>query len=380
MTTSERRSTGERGLKQMPDGRWRASWWYEGQWVRRVFPNKTQARQALDAVRGQIVEGRYVNKKKEVTTTFEEAVKRFLAWSESNTRPANAALDRHCSKSWLSFPHFARKKLDKITAGDADLYKNHLMANHRIKNGTRYTGEKLTPRSVDIHVSRLKRMFNLCMEWGLCTSNPAAKVKLLKRDNKRIKYLSEEEEARLMEVCTPELARVVQFALHTGMRRGEIQGLKWSDIDFKTGVAVIPGTRAKGKRERVIPLNSVAVGILQSLPRPMDREALVFGNREGGVWDRVRKHWAKAIALSGLEDFHFHDLRHTYASRLVMSGVDLAVIRELLGHRDFETTLRYAHLSPARLKAAVSLLVNRQPDSHFTNISPQPTKKASGEA
>lgn len=99
------------------------------------------------------------------------------------------------------------------------------------------------------------------------------------------------------------------------------------------------------------------MGVLRALPHPMDRSALVFGNRNGKVWDRLRKRWANAVAAAGIEDFRFHDPRHTFASRLATRGVDLAVLRELLGHRDFEMTLRYAHLAPSRLKEAVAVLV-----------------------
>jgi len=100
----------------------------------------------------------------------------------------------------------------------------------------------------------------------------------------------------------------------------------------------------------------VAVAMINELPHSLDRTALIFGNKEGGVWDRLRKQWAHAICVAGLEDFRFHDLRHTFASRLVTRGVDLAVLRELLGHRDYQMTLRYAHLAPSRMKEAVAVL------------------------
>jgi len=140
------------------------------------------------------------------------------------------------------------------------------------------------------------------------------------------------------------------------MRRGEILGLGWQDVDPKNGVAVIPAEKAKGKRNRFIPLNNVALAVLDELPASLDRTALVFRNSAGGEWDRLRKHWEYAAFAAGLEDFRLHDLRHTYASRLVMVGIDLAVLRELLRHRDFEMTLRYAHLAPSRLKSAVTVL------------------------
>ena len=345
----------ERGLKRLKDGRFQFSWVHENHYHRRIAETKTEARNYLNKIRSDIREGRYLDMKSVVKTPFEEGVERFLKWTVANTSSSNQKLDHHCARSWLDFLGFKGKTMDVITGGDVERYKEHLLEG-KIKNGTRRNGKPFSSTTVDIHIGRLKRMFHLCQEWGLCEVNPAAKVKLLRRDNKRIRYLGQEEEARLMEAASPLLKDVIQFALHTGMRRGELLGLKWSDIDFKRQVAVIPGRRAKGNRERVIPLNAIAMGILESFTRPLDSEELVFANRDGGKWDRLRKHWVKALAISKVEDFHFHDLRHTYASRLITSGVNLAVIRELLGHRDFETTLRYSHLSSDRLKEAVALL------------------------
>lgn len=107
-------------------------------------------------------------------------------------------------------------------------------------------GKTIAKRTADISLARLKRLFNLCVEWGLCERNPAARVRLLREDNRRNRYLTQEEEPRLLAVCSPYLRRVVLFALHTGMRRGEILGLRWQEIDFRNSVVIIPGTRAKG--------------------------------------------------------------------------------------------------------------------------------------
>lgn len=386
----------ERGLKRLGDGRWRASWCYEGHWIRKVLPNKALATRLLASVRGQIVEGRYIPKvQPERKISFEEAAKAFLEWSEANTRPSTHERDRWSSRQWFASPVLAGKSLSSITAADVERFKLQLLtlpkkgrgslkelpngkwlyswyeggrSRRRIANTKdqaqakleaavgKPTGETISRRSVDICVARLKRMFNLCVDWGFMPASPAARVRLFREDRRRVRYLSEEEETGLLDACTPQLRRVVLFALHTGMRRGEILGLRWQDVDFKGKVAVITAERTKGKRNRFIPLNTVAMEVLRELPHSLDRSELVFRNSKGKAWERLRKHWEMAVADAGLEDFRFHDLRHTYASRLVMSGVDLAVVRDLLGHRDFATTLRYAHLAPSRLQEAVQLL------------------------
>jgi len=354
-TQLEQKEKKERGLKRLPDGRWRVSWMYQGRYKRVKVRTKGEARAILDKVHTEIREGRYLDVKKKIETPFHEAVTRFLRWSLSSNRRSTYLLDELCSKTWLSFAPFKGKTLVQISGDDVEKYKQSLQ-NVEVKNGTRNSGKPLASRTVDMRIARLKRLFSLCLEWGLCDRNPASKVKLLRKDNKRVRYLSESEEAKLMEAACPALRKVIQFALHTGMRRGEILGLKWSDIHLQTPVIVIPATRAKGKKERVIPLNKVVLSILYSLPRPSDRDALVFANKNGGTWDRMRKLWEKAIKSSGIKDFRFHDTRHTYASRMVSKGIDLAVIKELLGHSDYETTLRYAHLTPERLKEAVAVL------------------------
>lgn len=216
--------------------------------------------------------------------------------------------------------------------------------------------KKLTKRTVDISLARLKRMFALCVDWGISTQNPAAKVKLFREDQNRTRYLSEEEEGHLLEVCDPYLRSIVLFAIHTGMRRGEILGLRWKEVDLRNAVATIPAAKAKGKRDRFVPLNTVAKGILEGMATPSNRTGLVFSSSSGKPNDNFERLWRAALEGSGLEDFRFHDLRHTFASRLVMAGVDLPVLRELLGHRDFEMTLRYAHLAPSHLKSAVAVL------------------------
>lgn len=478
-----RRARKERGYEMLPDGRCLAKWYDGPHYIRRVFRNKAEAKLARESVRVKKAEGRYIIRQKEVS--FEKAVERFLEWGEINTRPGTFRNDKLNAPLWLASPHFAGKTLDKITAGDVELFRaarlkapawrpakarrgllelaarlHRARLNHTLKGAPRVAveeatgallekypparieealswwygrpgilefsslerdlgerakanpagiqGRPLTKRTADISLARLKRLFSLCLDWGLCDRNPAARVKLFREDNKRTRYLTEEEEARLMAVCSPALRRLVTFALHTGMRRGEIMGLRWRDVDFPNTVATIPGTRAKGRRDRYIPLNAVAVEILKALPGYAEREqtgteaprprlvlveklppgkaskkakkeakgtgrdALVFCNSDGGEWDKQRAEWIKAVSLAGLVDFRFHDLRHTYASRLVMQGVDLAVLRELLGHRDFEMTLRYAHLAPSRLKEAVSRLApSREPNQHLINTSPE---------
>jgi integrase len=390
-------------LKQLPDGRWQ--WSFQdpsGRYHRHIVRTKGEARAYLEKVRTQIREGRYLDRRKEVKTTFDDAVTKFLEWSEANKRPRTFQNDEWAASFWLASSHLRGKRLDKITPGDVSSFVLALRSKgkhrqqggirklvsgrwqaswceaghqHRFRAGSEEEARKilsralarraknageadevLSKRAVDAILARLKRLFSLCVTWGLCTSNPASKIPLYREDAKRVRYLTDEEEWDLLTKCPPYLARIVRFALHTGARKGEILGARWNQVDMRNAVLTVPGSRAKGKRDRHIHLNAVALGILKELPRPLDREAYVFGNGSQPVPATFERHWRQALSEAKLTDFHFHDLRHTYASRLVMAGVDLAVLRELLGHRDFTMTLRYAHLQPSRLKRAVAIL------------------------
>jgi len=347
----------ERGLKPLPDGRWQFSWMFEGKYHRRIARTKTEARACLEKIRTQIREGRYLERpKKEVKTRFEDALEKFLAWGDVNVTPATRSSDGYMVERWKKSPAFAGKTLDKITPVDIEAFKAERLKDLIKKGPGEEEGRTVTKRTVDMDLGRLKRAFNLCIQWGLCENNPVAKVKFFHEDAKRMRYLTEEEEKALMKAASPDLQKIITFALHTGMRRGEITGLRWQDIDFRNGVAVIPAPHSKNRKDRPVPLNKVALKILRSFARPIDSSALVFGNSKGKIETNIARLWRRAIVASGIEDFRFHDLRHTFASRLVMAGEDLAVLRELLGHSTFQMTLRYAHLAPSRLKEAVAVL------------------------
>ncbi len=405
----------ERGLKQLPDGRWQFSWCFEGRYHRRIAETKGEARAYLQKIHTQIREGKYLEVKKEDRLLFDDAVKAFLSWSKTNKRTGTYETDVWASNLWLESRHLAGKPITRITGEDVERWRQELATKtHRwgrgsIKElpGNRWRAswvragkwnrfifpskaqaearlaealkdeppKPLTKRAQDIALARLKRLFSLRVEWGLTETNPVAKVKLYRDDNERLRFLTDEEEVRLLAACPPYLARIVRFALETGARRGEILGLRWADVDLANRVATLDGTLAKGRRTRHIFLNQGAVSVLKELPRPIDRSIPVFAEpvipstEEKGQSDealewrlpaRIEQHWQQAVDRAELGDFHFHDLRHTFASRLVQSGVDLAVLRELLGHRDFKMTLRYSHLAPSHLKSAVAVLDDRK--------------------
>lgn len=388
----------ERGIKRLPDGRWQ--WSYKdpsGKYHRHVARTKTEANAYLEKTKTTIREGRYLDKQPQARTTLEEGVPAFLLWSQNTLRQNGYQTDIWASRFWLESKHLRGKLLDRITPGDVERFKQDLALTprKRRRGGITKLGETkwritwsrngrphrrtaksesdarklldealsgvkdtelLSKKAQDEVLGRLKRFFALAVMWGTCNQNPAAAVKLCRVDNKRHRYLTEAEETRLLAVCSPYLRRIVVFALSTGLRRSELLGLRWQDVDLQNGVVLIPATRSKSKKDRYVPLCAAASAVLKELEGDQEKSALVFGNGAGNLQGNLKRIWGAALEASGVQDLHFHDLRHSFASRLVSAGVDLAVIRELLGHADYTMTLRYSHLQPSRLREAVKVL------------------------
>ena len=159
---------------------------------------------------------------------------------------------------------------------------------------------------------------------------------------------------------TDHLTPIVELALHTGLRRGELFALRWADVDLVEHRLTVRAEAAKSGLTRYLPLNRTARAVLlwwrRSVPWTTDADDPVFPGPGGEPMTTLKTAWMKVAKAARLKDFRFHDLRHTFASNLVLAGVDLNTVRELLGHRDIKMTLRYAHLAPEHTAAAVAKL------------------------
>jgi integrase len=234
-----------------------------------------------------------------------------------------------------------------------DVYVDDLTSEHIEKYRIYRLKERLKKTSVNREMTLLKAIFNKGIEWGKCSKNPAAQLKpYSEKESQRVRYLEKHEKVRLLEVCPLPVRRLVFFALNTGMRRGEILNLCWKDVDFNANLIAVRKT--KSKTPRYLPMNAELINMIKSMPSISE---YVFGNENGQAkWTLYRKKFEKARTDAKITDFHFHDLRHCFASDLVMKGVDLKTVSELLGHSTTKMTERYAHLSPAHKQVAVELL------------------------
>jgi len=202
-------------------------------------------------------------------------------------------------------------------------------------------------------------MFKYAKKAKLIQGNPfkeeGAESLKEKHNNARLRFLTDEEIPLFLSSCSTRLRPLLETALLTGLRRGELFGLTWDMV--RLGQIRIPGWFTKNGEPRIIPISSRLMAVFVGLrQRHQLKSKYVLCDENGQKLGDVRAAFQGACRRAGIDDFHFHDLRHTFASHLVMKGIPLKVVQELLGHKDIKTTMRYAHLAPGYLEAGVNSL------------------------
>lgn len=308
--------------------------------------------------------------------TYESFVRdRYAAWVESHQKSPGETLRRLA----LFYPYLGSKKLSEIDGWSIERFRSA-----RLKEGVK-------PITVNHDLDVLRAALTRAMDWGLIDVHPMRKVKRSKVDSEgKVRYLTPEESGRLREALdaredkrrkqrtsfnewrrvrgfqvfpehgtfTDHLKPMVLIALNTGMRRGELFNLRWTDVNLAARLLTIAGATAKSGQSRHLPLNDEALETLTLWRKQNPGGDRVFPADDGGRMDNINSSWRRLMKDAKIENFRFHDLRHDFASKLVMAGVDLNTVRELLGHSDIKMTLRYAHLAPEKLAAAVAKLGN----------------------
>ena len=218
-------------------------------------------------------------------------------------------------------------------------------------------GKTRAPATVSRYLSALSHAFTFAVnEWGWVEHNPVSKVKKPTEPRGRVRFLDEAERKELLAACkassNKDLYTIVVLALSTGMRQGEILTLKWKDIDFQRRQLALHET--KNNERRVVPVVRYAFEVLSEHGKVRNIESdYVFPKCAQKGQSAIRKAWDKAVKEAKLEDFRFHDLRHTAATYLAMNGATLAEIAEVLGHKTLQMVKRYAHLSKAHTSSIV---------------------------
>jgi integrase len=224
----------------------------------------------------------------------------------------------------------------------------------------------LSKSTVNRYLAILKRMFNVAITWGKAKDNPMKQVKLYSEcDNLKERILSPDEEARLLANSPEHLVPILIVALNTGMRRGEILGLPWEQVDLKA--KEIKVMRTKSGKPRVVDINSHLFETLLGLKKQDRNGQYVFLNpNTGRPYGKLRRSFETACGKARIRDLRFHDLRHTFASWLVERGADIIRVKELLGHSTVRITERYLHSNRDERKRAVELLCRKPADSEKT--------------
>lgn len=295
-------------------------------------------------------------KKKEEAArkTFLDLKTEYLAWA---TR--QKAYKSKKNRVELLYRDFGNIPLDSFTTKLVDQYQTDKLSegSRPGKDGKPAKGNK--PATINRLLATLKHMFTKAVEWDMvsdATLKHVRRVKLLQENNRRLRYLNEEECAALTDACMPHLKPIVVTAIHTGMRKGEILGLTWDRVDLRNGFILLDNNTKNGER-REIPISATLKDTLEALALDnVEGHRHVFHDKDGKTYVWLKKSFAAACRAAGITDFHFHDLRHTFASHLAMAGTDLATLKELLGHKTITMTLRYAHLAPSHKVNAIRLL------------------------
>jgi len=306
--------------------------------------NKRLADKCYAKILTDIVEGGYFEKLEAKRHTFDQLKERYMTEHSMVNKTEKSSVRDECSFKHL-LGSFSGMTLAEITPARISEYKSL----------RRSKGAKTATIARELEVMR--NAFNLAVrEWEWMARTPFEKVRIEQPNNKVERWLTAEEEQSLLEASLPWLRDIIVFALHSGMRQNEILTLKWTQVDLQRRVATLLVT--KNKEKRSIPLNRTLLELLQRIGRVRSISGYVFVSEAGTRRDarNLLRAYYSARKAAALEDVRFHDLRHTFATRLVQAGIDLYKVKELLGHKSITMTMRYAHHYPESLRSSVEIL------------------------
>jgi len=305
---------------------------------------ETEAKKALHIRKAECATGKFDIAQTKKQVPFDRAVKSFLK-NYSETKKSSRS-DNISSKALLRY--FGEKKLSFINSWRVDKYKSE-----RLKTIGRH-GKLISKATVNREIAFLKTMLNYAVRRGWLSENPLKGYKLYKEKLNKLRTLREEEFKAFYNSASDLLKPLLVMAYCTGMRKNEILDLKWENVDLDEGYIRVEET--KNDEPRIIPINKMLNDILNSV-QYSSPEQNVFLNMKGEPVKEFKTAFNGALRRSsGVKKFTFHDLRHTFATNLVMNKVDLVTIKELMGHSSIQMTMRYSHPTPEHKKLAVESL------------------------
>jgi len=312
-------------------------------------------------LRGEVGIG---NKKKDIT--FEKAAELFMEWAKANRRSNTVASYSGSAKRLTA--SFGGYRLSGISPFILEKYK--------LERAGEGVGRSANGRvGVNRDLACLGNIFNRCIDWNKYEGpNPIQKVKSFKESKGKVRFLTEQEEIRLLEAASEPLRTIILAGIYAGLRiKSEALTLAWVNVDFENGFLTVQDIYAKSGETRSVPLDSGLREALWALKERARSEHYVFTKANGKPYRAIGNAFATACQNAKLLKVTPHTLRHTFASRLAMAGVDLRTIQELGGWKSLRMVERYSHLSPDHKVAAIEKLRNNVPDI-FTTQAEQETE------
>lgn len=349
----------DRGLKQKRDASGKIVWfvrlYHEGK-ERRFgsFSTKTAARDFYEKAKQEQKTGRFFPERYQHGgyELIEDVIDRYLL-TITTKKPTTQFAERFFAKWWKGY--FTGKRLNTITVRALEEARQILLATVVLEakeNGS--TNKCMTPQRVNRYMAWLRHLLNVVVREGKLANNPVLKLTMYKEPKGKTRFLSMEDEKRLVEKLGPVYGPWARLAILTGLRQSEQFGLHWKDVDLERGMLTLPVTKAGGVQ--YVHLNEEAKTLLRGFDS-WQRSKWVFPSENPATALDVRNFynrvWLPALADAEIEWTTWHDLRHTFASRLAMNGQNEGTIAALLRHSTTALVKRYAHLSPSHLKAAV---------------------------
>ena len=355
-------------------------WWmsfiYQGKQIRRSTETEDGklAKRIYDKVKGEIAEGKWFEKLPGEEKTFKEMMERYM---EEHSRPKKASAERDEASLLHLYPFFEKHYVADVTPALINEYK------------AKRRQEGAAPATINREIALMKHGFSLALKlWEWVRDNPVLRVPMEKEPPARDRWLAYEEEEKLLAASPRWLREIIVFAVETGSRRQEILSLEWQDADLFKKVVTIFGKKTRERRS--IPLTLRALGVLMEREKIRTKvrslsQDLVFTHPPGRKVNIYTLRWVfeGVVEKAAIRDLRFHDLRHTFASRLAQNGRQRYTVQKLMGHTSFSTTQRYAHHFVESLRKGIeSLETSRQEreEKSITNLAQfdPPNREASG--
>ena len=318
-----------------------------GKRVRQMFKKRKEATAELGKRVSLIAEGRYLDVKKDYKTTLRELVEKYK--ENFNHQSHYQRTKKYCLRDFMRYMGDDRL-LASFSYLDLETYCNRLKSKLTRRGGIR------KPASLNREMACIHHLFKKAASWKMIEKSPfdGEDSFFETEHNKRVRYLSKEEIIRLLNECShfPYLRRIAVCAINTGMDKGVILNLKWKQIKND----IIYTKRKKTGAPLKIPVNDELAAVFKEIRREQGLSSEYIFTKDGTKLGRIDMRFKAAVTRAEIDDFTFKDLRHTFASHLVMAGRNLKEVQELMGHENIQMTMRYAHLGPEQRKDAVSAL------------------------